>query len=618
MEEAMAYFRNIQKRKHMNRSGLGLVGVVTSMGILGLMMTTMAAAFKLAVRNQAYVQSQHSMTEIEQNIYEILEENALCTLNFGGVEINALPQNFTQVLRAAGTPEIAENQEFIQQKIRIKTITLENFRAIAPREGLIDLLIYGETLSQMTAMAPKRIVIRTTMANNVPANPNPIQSCMAVGGTSRQIWSLNPDATIFYNGGNVGVGIDAPAPTTGLLGSLTPGRVFDLFKPAWVAGEALQMRVGDLSINSINNGLNLIEAQSTRGTNGRLALRAASSISLSTLNTAGTAVEPALWIADGDAMLAEADVAPPLGFNRPRLYIESSKKLRTNSLLIEGKYDAANRIDYSVSIVGNPDEPKNSAGINIGGIHADDPVGNFPRAFASIGIGSNIGDFGAQQHGGLGVHGSRSVTLSVGAHGHAVYPSVHGLHVEADSAIGARGDLNGDWRAGRDFYILRNLQVEGTATLVGNTSFAGNVWVGGNVSVTGTVTAASDQKLKTEIYAIENPLEKLTLLSGKTFRWRQPLSEEDEGVQMGLIAQDVQKVFPEIVREGRDGLLRVAYMSLIAPIIEAIKLLKTEIENLKIEIAQNSEKANSCQEQRLEIEELRQQLDEIKKYLKKQ
>ena len=67
---------------------------------------------------------------------------------------------------------------------------------------------------------------------------------------------------------------------------------------------------------------------------------------------------------------------------------------------------------------------------------------------------------------------------------------------------------------------------------------------------------------------------KLRRLRGVTWRWRDDAPAEAKAQPgMGVIAQDVERVFPELVSTGPDGYKRVAYHGLIGPLIEAVKEL---------------------------------------------
>ena len=97
----------------------------------------------------------------------------------------------------------------------------------------------------------------------------------------------------------------------------------------------------------------------------------------------------------------------------------------------------------------------------------------------------------------------------------------------------------------------------------------------GDFTATGNVTAYSDIRLKKDIEVIPNALDKVLNLRGVNY------SDIELGDRRtGVIAQELQKVMPEAVRE-QEGYLAVAYGNLAGVLIEAIKELKAEIEELK-------------------------------------
>ncbi len=89
----------------------------------------------------------------------------------------------------------------------------------------------------------------------------------------------------------------------------------------------------------------------------------------------------------------------------------------------------------------------------------------------------------------------------------------------------------------------------------------------------------SDVKLKKNIETLDNALQKITSLRGVKFNWK-----EDGRADIGVIAQEVEKVFPEVVHTGNKGIKSVEYANLIAPMIEAIKEQQKQIEELKREV----------------------------------
>ena len=112
---------------------------------------------------------------------------------------------------------------------------------------------------------------------------------------------------------------------------------------------------------------------------------------------------------------------------------------------------------------------------------------------------------------------------------------------------------------------------------IGTTSPTQKLEVAGNVKATGFLYS-SDRELKTNIMQLENSLEKLKQLEGVSFNWKEN-GEED----IGLIAQDVEKVFPELV-SGTNGNKAVEYGNLVAVLIEAIKEQQKQIDELKAKL----------------------------------
>ncbi len=98
-----------------------------------------------------------------------------------------------------------------------------------------------------------------------------------------------------------------------------------------------------------------------------------------------------------------------------------------------------------------------------------------------------------------------------------------------------------------------------------------------NLTATGTiqgaeVTATSDERLKSDIKTIDNALDKVMNMRGVSFT-----KQAEKGI--GVIAQEVEKVLPEVVHDG--DFKSVAYGNMVGVLIEAIKELKTEIDTHK-------------------------------------
>jgi hypothetical protein len=95
------------------------------------------------------------------------------------------------------------------------------------------------------------------------------------------------------------------------------------------------------------------------------------------------------------------------------------------------------------------------------------------------------------------------------------------------------------------------------------------------IAVTGTVTETSDISLKNNINTIQNPLDLIEQIRGINFTWK------TNGMKsMGVIAQDVEKVFPELVH-GSEGSKSLQYSGLIGALVESVKELSAKVAALE-------------------------------------
>jgi len=97
----------------------------------------------------------------------------------------------------------------------------------------------------------------------------------------------------------------------------------------------------------------------------------------------------------------------------------------------------------------------------------------------------------------------------------------------------------------------------------------------GNVKATNFLSS-SDERLKKDIKKIENALEKIDQLEGISFKWKETGKES-----IGLIAQNVEGVLPELVSEDNEGLKSIQYGNIVAVLIEAVKEQQKQIDELK-------------------------------------
>lgn len=191
---------------------------------------------------------------------------------------------------------------------------------------------------------------------------------------------------------------------------------------------------------------------------------------------------------------------------------------------------------------------------------------------------------------------SNTVVTSMSSNGHISVASVSGSASVLQDTSNAPFFANTSAMTGSSYAPLAKMRVNGNTTIrtlsIGGLHNVDNTidftihgidsgdannrsWVfrqNGDFVSPGNVTAYSDERLKENIKTIDNALEKVTAMRGVTFNMNGKRSS-------GVIAQELQKVMPELVNDGE--YLSVAYGNLVGVLIEAIKELKAEVEELK-------------------------------------
>ena len=127
---------------------------------------------------------------------------------------------------------------------------------------------------------------------------------------------------------------------------------------------------------------------------------------------------------------------------------------------------------------------------------------------------------------------------------------------------------------------------------VGNSTPAAKLDVRGTISgslinSSGDVVAfnASDKRLKDNIKVIKEPIEKIKQLRGVEYQWNEKQNTYPTGsLDSGIIAQDVQKVLPQLVKERGDGYLGVRQERLVGLLVESIKDQQDQIDDLRKQI----------------------------------
>jgi len=105
----------------------------------------------------------------------------------------------------------------------------------------------------------------------------------------------------------------------------------------------------------------------------------------------------------------------------------------------------------------------------------------------------------------------------------------------------------------------------------------------GNICYTGAIAACSDSRYKTNIKPISNSMEKLLQLQGVTYNWKIkefPAMEFTDRLQIGFLAQDLEKFFPEMVFTDDSGYKSIDYSRLAPVLVETIKQQQKQIDEI--------------------------------------
>ena len=115
--------------------------------------------------------------------------------------------------------------------------------------------------------------------------------------------------------------------------------------------------------------------------------------------------------------------------------------------------------------------------------------------------------------------------------------------------------------------------------------FNGDATVSNDLTVSGDVVVSSDARLKSNIVSLGSTLSRLLLIDGKSY--------EMKGKQkIGVLAQEIKEVFPELVSEDENEMLAVNYQGLVPVLINALKEQQSEIETYRDEVSELKDLVN--------------------------
>ncbi len=180
----------------------------------------------------------------------------------------------------------------------------------------------------------------------------------------------------------------------------------------------------------------------------------------------------------------------------------------------------------------------------------------------------------------IGVNRSSSSTSRHGISlygGYSTAEPTYGL-LFTGTSLGTHGSVTGDWAT---YFTMSGSTSRGwifkhSTNLVASISGTGNAHFNGDV----VAYSSSDERLKDNKKNIENALKKVESLNGVEFDWNDK-QDVYEGHDIGIIAQEVEKIAPEIVNTRDNGYKAVKYEKLVPLLIEAIKELSDKVKALE-------------------------------------
>ena len=197
-------------------------------------------------------------------------------------------------------------------------------------------------------------------------------------------------------------------------------------------------------------------------------------------------------------------------------------------------------------------------------------------------------------------NGYTSLAMGYDAFANAQYSTAIGQYIEANgdhsTAMGRASYANDYSSFVIGYYNLSGLTVTGSATqpnpantafVIGNGTYSnrsdafkvmanGDTTVSNDLTVGGDIVVSSDSRLKANIVSLGSTLAKLLLIDGKTYTMKKNGKQK-----IGVLAQDIQKVFPELVTTDDKDMLAVNYQGLVPVLINALKEQDDKISRLE-------------------------------------
>ena len=153
--------------------------------------------------------------------------------------------------------------------------------------------------------------------------------------------------------------------------------------------------------------------------------------------------------------------------------------------------------------------------------------------------------------------------------------SLYSLYVNSNVKINSNITINGNITGSNNATFINTVTIGQSATPALNLS-GYQLNVNGNMGLTGNIFTISDETVKMNVKTYDNALNRIINCRGVTFNYINNFNKDK--LNIGVIAQEIEKVIPEVVETNIDGIKNVNYLALIGVLIEAIKELNKKID----------------------------------------
>lgn len=529
----------------MKEKGFSLAEIMVALGILGVASLGVMKLMGSSMKTSKTIESNLEVTATINQIRGILANHNYCRETLKEKNPSKSPE-VAEILRGGVKKFIVANKERIGQgSIIIEKMWLSNQDISDARETYL-MIRFNKGQQTYTQQVDKRIKIFVE-----PSNDLDIVSCRAEASGDDNIWerSATNSKDIHYSSGNVGFGMGDPMrPIHVGYGTLISGTAEDAPYFGKNVGVILENPTGG------NVGLGFL----TQNANADMGIQ----FSNKTVTGGWGAVLTYGHEHKAFRLMAREDgqeVNQTTAF-----YYSADGRVQLNSPAVEhweGRTYSDGK-NYSLDI--NAQRKSSGSGIRILGEQSTPGTAKAALVFEDRTTATkwSLEANGSSGFGGDGVFHLRNATS--GKSSITLTPSEFvGIN---NSAPTAPLDVKGK--------ALFQDEIE-----VKNKAIFSESKFNGNVVVNGTITASSDQRVKRNIQALPPLLNKLLSIKAYHYQWEEKFSS-DSSLQLGLLAQELEEKFPELVVES-DGIKTINYQGVSAILLQATNELNQRLQNLE-------------------------------------